>query len=63
MRKNENCDSYHMTVLNGNYETIYDKKKFQPPDKEDRDSLIEIFDNHYIIAFMAAEIFATVGYR
>ncbi len=42
---------------------IYDNKKFQPPDKEERDRLIEIFNSHYIIAYMAADIFAEVGYR
>lgn len=63
MKKNEESGCCHITVLNGNYETIYDNKKFQPPDKEERDRLIEIFDSHYIVAYMAAEIFAEVGYR
>jgi hypothetical protein len=63
MKKDEESDSCHITVLNGNYETIYDNKKYQPPDKEERDRLIEIFDSHYIVAYMAAEIFAEVGYR
>ena len=63
MKKNEEANCCHITVLNGNYETIYDNKKYQPPDKEERDRLIEIFDSHYIVAYMAAEIFAEVGYR
>jgi len=63
MTKNEENYCCHISVLNGNYEMIYDNKKFQPPDKEERDRLIEIFNSHYIIAYMAAEIFAEVGYR
>jgi hypothetical protein len=63
MKKNEESNCCHITVLNGNYETIYDNKKYQPPDKEERDRLIEIFDSHYIVTYMAAEIFAEVGYR